>query len=126
MDTQAHDPCLANRVPSPPSRERAYDAERMNVDAYHHTKTRIVVGRLVLARGELRFGSLVANARLEVALPLHEIASVRATRAASISTNAIVVEDRRGARFVFEVRDPAATVLALEAAVAATRGGAYR
>ena len=98
----------------------------MDVDACHHTSSAVVMGRLVLARGGLRFSPVAANARLTVVLPLEEIASVRATRAASFSTNAVVVDDRRGARFIFEVRDPAAVVLVLEAAVAATRGGAYR
>lgn len=99
---------------------------RMDVDACHHTPVSVVVGRLVLARGELRFGPLVANARLEVVVPLQEVVSIRTTRAASFSINAVVVEEERRARFVFEVRDPVAVVLALEAGVAATRGGAYR
>jgi hypothetical protein len=98
----------------------------MDVDAQHHTASSVIVGRLVLARGALRFAPLRENERLDVELPLDEVASVGTTRAASFVTNAVAVEDRRGARFVFEVWDPEAVVLALEAGVAAARGPVYR
>lgn len=109
-----------------PGARTAYDALRMDVEAQHHTRSSVVVGRLVLARTAMRFGPVIRNARFELELPLVEIASVRTARAASLATNAVVVEHRAGARFIFEVRDPEAVLLALEAAVAAARGPVYR